>query len=91
LNEIRILLEMMKLLNIGRNIYRKIKFVSCQQKIIGEVLVLPDLVALIRKYSTEWEKTSFLPRNQIQKPMKTIGWKSGTTCLWNTIVMNEVN
>jgi hypothetical protein len=47
------LLEMMKVHDIGKNIYQKIELHTFQQKIIDEVHDLFDLVVLTQKYFIE--------------------------------------
>ena len=74
-------------INGKKSDYLQIKFLIYEPIIIDGLLDLLDHVDLILKYFTEWENLNFQLNEATCETMRTTGWKSGITFLWNFTVM----
>ena len=82
-------LQEMKLLrtNGKKSDFQLREFLISLLIIIDGLLDLLDHVDLILKYFTESENLNIQLSEATCETMKTIGWKSGITFSWNSIVM----
>ena len=82
-------LQEMKLLQINgkKSDFLQTKSLTSQLTITDGLLDLLDLVDLTLKYFTESENLNIQLSEATCETMKTIGWKSGITFSWNSIVM----